>query len=208
MTLPTAQLTGQAAIDKARSRVGGQMAAAGYCLQFTRECYNVPAVYASALDAARACDAAHPGDRNPAPGSPVWFWTGSVYDHVCFYVGPDEVISTFNEDIRSFNGIASIEANFGGTYAGWGEHLNEHIVVVGSGPTPPEPTPEENEMPWFIRRNDGAIVIVGPTGVRGVTSAQWDVYNNLGMAVFPPGMGAMDPGPFDAVIASLGGIVG
>jgi len=130
-----------------------------------------------------------------------------VYDHVCFYVGPNEVISTFNEQIRSFNGISSIEANFSGTYVGWGEDLNEYQTLVG-GETPPEPIPEENDMPWFIRRSDGAIVIVSPTGVRTVTSVQWDVYNNLGLAVFPPGMGSMDPGPFNEIVNSLGGIVG
>src|SRR4051812_38971828 len=207
MTLPIAPRTGAAAIDAARGRVGGTMPAAGYCLQFVRECYGIPAVYASALDAARACNTPHAGDRNPDPGTPVWFWTSSVYDHVAFYVGPHEVISTFNEQIRTFDGIGGIEANFAGTYAGFGWDLNEHTVFVPDGPPAP-PEQEDDEKPWFIRRNDGAIVIVGPTGVRGITAAQWDVYNNLGMAVFPPGMGAMDPGPFDAVIASLGGIVG
>lgn len=206
MSLPIAPLTGQAAIDKARSRVGGTMPASGYCLQFTRECFAVPAVYASARDAGLAVNVGH-RDREPAPGSPVWFLTSSVYDHVCFYVGPNEVISTFNEQIRSFNGISSIEANFSGTYVGWGEDLNEYQTLVG-GETPPEPIPEENDMPWFIRRSDGAIVIVSPTGVRTVTSVQWDVYNNLGLAVFPPGMGSMDPGPFNEIVNSLGGIVG
>jgi len=185
------------------------MPAAGYCLQFVRECYAVPAVYASALDAAQACNTPHPGDRNPPPGTPVWFWTSSVYDHVAFFVGPHEVISTFNEDIRSFDGIGGIEANFDGTYAGYGWDLNEHQVYIPTGPPePPTPLPQEDDMPWFIRRVDGAIVIVGPTGVRTVTAVQWDVYNNLGLAVFPPGMGAMDPGPFNEVVNSLGGIVG
>jgi len=210
MTLPTAPLTGDAAIREARSRVGGQMAAAGYCLQFVRECYRVPAVYASALDAARACTTGFPGNRDPDPGTPVWFWTSSVYDHVAFYVGPHEVISTFNEDIRSFDGIDGIEANFGGTYAGYGWDLNEHQVYVPTT-TPPTPPQEDDDMPgtpWFIRRNDGAIVIVSPTGVRTVTAVQWDVYTNLGIATFPAGMGAMDPGPFDEVVASLGGLVG
>jgi hypothetical protein len=186
------------------------MPAAGYCLQFTREVYGVPAVYGSAVDAARACNTPHPGDRNPPPGTPVWFWSSSPYDHVAFYVGPHEVVSTFNADIRTFDGIGGIEANFGpGTkYAGWGWDLNEHQVYLPAGPGPePEEEDDVPGKPWFIRRNDGAIVIVSPTGVRSVSAVQWDVYGNLGVAVFPPGMGAMDPGPFDQVVASLGGIV-
>jgi hypothetical protein len=183
------------------------MAAAGYCLQFVRECFAVPAVYASALDAGQAVHVGHRDDRNPAPGTPVWFRTPSVYDHVAFYVGPSEVISTFNADIRSFPGIASIEASFDGTFVGWGEDLNEHQVLVAATP-PPEPPEEEDDMPWFIRRNDGFIVIVGPTGVRGVTFEQWQTYTNLGYATFKPGFDGMDPGPFDVIIASLGGIVG
>jgi hypothetical protein len=207
VSLPVAPRTGDAAIAAARARVGGQMAAAGYCLQLVRECYGVPAVYASAIDAAQACRTPHVGDRNPPPGTPVWFWTSSVYDHVAFYIGPHEVVSTFNEDIRTFDGIAGIEASFAGRYAGFGFDLNEHQVYVPTT-TAPDPPPEEDDMPWFIRRNDGAIVIVSPTGVRPVTSTQWDVYANLGLAVFPPGMGAMDPGPFNEVVNSLGGIVG
>lgn len=67
-------------------------------------------------------------------------------------------------------------------------------------------TPPEDTMPWFMRSKAGAIVIVGPTGVRLLTPAQWSTWRNLG-AVLAPGMGALDPGPFQAVVASLGGIV-
>lgn len=72
----------------------------------------------------------------------------------------------------------------------------------------PEPDPWEDTMPWFIRRRDGAIVIVSGGVVRPVTAVQWDVFTNLGMARFPPGMDNMDPGPFDEVVRALGGIVG
>lgn len=211
MSLPVAPYTGQAAIDVARSRVGGTMPASGYCLQFTRECYGVPAVYGSAIDAARACNAPHPYDWNPEPGTPIYFWTSSQYDHVCVYIGPNEVISTFNEEIRSFNGISSIEANFGGTYAGWGEDLNEYQVYVPSTTPPtPEPPPEQedDDMPWFIRRTDGLICVVGPTGVRSLTAMQWEIYGNLGWQTkMPPEMSNLDVGPFNELVASLGGIV-
>jgi hypothetical protein len=207
VNLPTAPRIGDAAIQAARSRSGGSMPASGYCLQFVRECYGVPAVYGSAVDAARACDAPHPGDRNPPPGTPVWFWSSSVYDHVAFYVGPHEVISTFNADIRTFDGIGGIEANFGaGTaYAGWGEHLNEHIVwAPGTGPAPEE---EDDDMrPMLIRQDNGTVALVGPKGVRAITPAELETWWNLGYR-YSPGMEAMQAGPFAAVVSSLGGWV-
>lgn len=60
--------------------------------------------------------------------------------------------------------------------------------------------------PWFFRAKSGAIVIVGPTGVRQLHPDQWKVWTNLGYSL-APGMGAMDPGPFAAVIDSLGGLI-
>jgi Domain of unknown function (DUF1906) len=68
-------------------------------------------------------------------------------------------------------------------------------------------TPLEDAMrPWFIRAKTGAIVIVTPTGVRAVDPATWTVWRNLGFGL-AKGMDAMDPGPFGAILASLGGLV-
>lgn len=130
--------TGDDAIAYARSRVGGTMPASGYCLQFVRECFAVPAYYASAIDAWNAAPDKHPGDRFPPPAVPLYFATPSVYDHVTFCVSVDEVISTFNADIRSFGGIGSIEANFDGTYLGWAESINTVTIYTGGNP-PPNP---------------------------------------------------------------------
>lgn len=210
MTLPTAGRTGTAAIEYARSRSGGTMPASGYCLQFTRECYAVPAVYGSAVDAAQACDAPHPGDRNPPAGVPIWFWTPNVYDHICFYVGPHEAISTYNDRVKTFDGIAGIEANFGpgggpgAIYAGWGEHLNEHIVYTGDQPPPDEG--DDDVRPMLIRDEHGTVAIVTPVGVRAITPAQLETWWNLGYR-YSPGMEAMQAAPFQEIVASLGGWV-
>lgn len=116
--------TGQAAIDYARSRVGGTMPASGYCLQFVRQCFDIPSYYASAIDAWNGSTTQHPGDRNPPPAVPLFFASPSVYDHVVFGVSASECISTFNADIRSFAGIADIERQFSASYLGWTEDLN------------------------------------------------------------------------------------
>jgi hypothetical protein len=77
-----------------------------------------------------------------------------------------------------------------------------------SRPAPAQPTaPLEDTMkPWFARCKDNTIVIVGPTGVRKLTGPQWQTWTNLGYKL-EPNMQAMDVGPFNAMIASLGGIV-
>jgi hypothetical protein len=137
--------TGDEAIAYARSRVGGTMPASGYCLQFVRQCFDVGSYYASAIDAWNGAPDQHPGDRNPPPAVPLFFATPSVYDHVTFCASTSEVISTFNADIRSFSGIASIEANFNGTYLGWTESINGVTVYTGGGTRPMPGPPEEND---------------------------------------------------------------
>lgn len=137
--------TGDEAISYARSRVGGTMAASGYCLQFVRQCFDVGSYYASAIDAWNGAPDKHPGDRDPPPAVPLFFATPSAYDHVTFCAaqGGAEIISTFNADIRSFGSISSIEANFTGTYLGWTESINGVVIWNGGGSVGPIPVPPE-----------------------------------------------------------------
>jgi hypothetical protein len=110
------------------------MPASGYCLQFVRECFDVAACYGSAIEAWNASQYPHPGDRNIPPGVPVYFLSPSVYDHVVFGVSSGELITTFNEDIRSYGGdaIAGIERDFDAQYLGWAEDINR-VRVYDSG---------------------------------------------------------------------------
>lgn len=121
--------TGQPAIDYARGRVGGTMPDSGLCLQFTRQCFEVPSYYYSAIDAWNAAVRPHPGDRNPPPGVPVYFRSASVYDHVAFYISAGEIVTTWNDDIRSYS-FARMEADYG-PYLGWAEDINRVTVWLG-----------------------------------------------------------------------------
>jgi hypothetical protein len=128
--------TGDEATSAALARVGSTMPAAGYCLQFTRENFQIPPLYASAIDAWNAADHPHPDDRNPPPAVPVWFWSSSIYRHVAFHVGGGQVVTTFNEDIRLFGSLGEMESVYG-PYMGWAYNdLNDHDV-----------TPEDDTMP-------------------------------------------------------------
>lgn len=143
--MPTASLTGQAAIDEAASRVGGTMPDSGLCLQFTRQCYAVPSLYYSAIDAWNGAVEQHPDDRNPPPSAPVWFWSSSPYRHIAFHLGGGRYATTFNAEVREY-GLASMEDIYG-PLMGWAPDLNAYSLrPPGGGPTPP-PTTGGDDMP-------------------------------------------------------------
>jgi hypothetical protein len=125
-------------------------------------------------------------------------------------VGHDQVSRVFKRSDHWDPGLAFPWAGF---LARVGAILgNTRLPIPTTVPTTPppavKPAPQEDTTmkPWFFRAKTGAIVIVTPTGVRGVSKEQWTVWVNLGFRV-EPNMQALDPGPFAAVLASLGGLV-
>ena len=137
--------TGQAAIDYANGCIGENVMPAGYCLQFTRECFAVPALYGSAIDAWNATSWPHPGDRNPPPAVPVWFATPSVYDHVCIRTEDAYVVSTVNDDVRRFTDISDIERVFDAEFLGWSEDINS-VRVYQHQQEEEDMTPEQAQQ--------------------------------------------------------------
>lgn len=123
--------TGQAAIDAANAHVGINMAAAGYCLQFTRECFDVGPVYGSAIDAWNGARLKHPGDRAVPPAVPVFFNSSSPYEHVCISTEAGTYVSTFNAEVRKYSSLSAVENTFG-PYLGWSEDLNGVTVYASA----------------------------------------------------------------------------
>lgn len=160
--------TGQAAIDYARSRVGANaMPASGYCLQFVRECFDVASYFGSAIDAWNGANVRHEGDRNPPPAVPLYFSSPSIYDHVVFWCGNDEIITTFNDDVRQYigNAIADVERDFDAQLLGWAEDINR-VTVYSGGAQPGPPVValgDEEEMRLIRVSQDGRIFLVTPT---------------------------------------------
>lgn len=141
MTQPMAPRPGQAGADYARSRVGSYMPDSGLCLQCTRQNFDIPSYYISAIDAWHAADNRHPGDRNPPVGVSVWFDSSSIYGHVATAVGGGDIVTTFNAEIRLFGSISQMEGTFG-PYMGWANDVNEMLTQpTGSTPTPIPPVP-------------------------------------------------------------------
>jgi len=114
-----------------------------------------------------------------------------------------------NTNARRFAGIASPcdGSIFHGTLANLQALSTSGLKPAPSIPTPAPSAPTEDDMkPWFFICKDGRACIVTPTGVHSLTVAQLGVWHNLGY-VPAPGMGAMDPGPFQVIIDSLGGLI-
>lgn len=201
MAMPTAPLTGQPSIDYARGTIGGHMPDSGLCLQYTRQNYEVPSKYASAIDAWNAATEQHPGDANPPPSAPVWFHSSSVYRHIAYHLGDGQYATTFNADIRQMSFQSML--NTFGPLIGWAPDLNGYSLRPATLPTPP-PDDQEDDMlrPMFLRRKDGAMVVIAGNGAKALSFDHWQVWQNLGYTVTHD---EMDPGPFDALIEDMGG---
>jgi len=145
------------------------------------------------------------------PGAYIYFDIGA-YGHIA--VAVDDGSGMGSARIQVPWGINAGEtdlgayiAQTGATPLGWSyDNAGNTFPYEPAGGTTPPPR-EDDLMPWFIRASNGTVVIVTPVGPRYVTPEQLRVYADLGQVKYPPGMDAMDEGPFNAVIASLGGIV-
>lgn len=146
---------GQAAIDYTMSRVGNGppppagMPDSGLCLAFTRDDFAVAALHSSAINAWNASPTQHPGDRNPPPAVPVWFWTASPYRHVAFHTGGGQVVSTYNDDVRVYASLAEVERVFGGPYMGYAYDINGVTIYYPDDGTS---TPGERERTMELIR--------------------------------------------------------
>lgn len=114
----------------------------GMCLQFVRgPCWEVPAVFGSAIDAWNGARHKHPGDRNPPKGAPC-FYRGGKYGHVVI-AKADPIRST---DCKTGGRVSDAalswcEDAWGYTYLGWTEDLNGVDLPLGGDD-------EMNEDDW------------------------------------------------------------
>lgn len=199
--LPDAERTGEQAVAAAWDSLGVDvMPDSGLCLQYVRGDFLIPAWYASAIDAWNAAHDRHDGDQDPPAGVPYWFDSTSIYGHVAFHLGAGRFATTYNDDVRDLS-WQDMRAIYGPPM-GWAGSLNEHDVIPDVAPTP-EPEPEDDDMrPMFLRRKDGAMVVIAGNGAKPLSFDHWQVWQNLGYHVTHD---EMDPGPFDALIEDLGG---
>lgn len=142
------------AADYARQRAnsGEDMAASGYCLQFTRENYPIGSYYYSAIDAWNASQYPHPGgnpDSVPA-GYPGYWKSSSPYRHVAVCLGDGTHATVFNEEIEIRS--TSDMVRYFGPWIGWAEDLNTVFIPAGSTPPPPGGGGGDSDM-FMIRNN-------------------------------------------------------
>lgn len=119
------------AVDNANARTSYDT---GMCQQFVRGvCWEVPAVFGSAIEAWDGARHKHPGDRNPPKGAPL-FYRGGQYGHAVLA----KVDGQRGTDCPSSGRVSDAplswpESSWGYTYLGWTEDLNGVDLPLGGG---------------------------------------------------------------------------
>lgn len=114
----------------------------GMCQKYVRDqCWRVPSLYGSAIDAWNGAEYKHPGDRTPPKGAPVYY-RGGQYGHAVLSVGGGRIRST---DCTTASHVGEVdvswvENHWGYAYLGWTEDINGVHVMRGH-------LEEEDDMP-------------------------------------------------------------
>lgn len=110
----------------------------GYCLRFTRLCFNVAAKYPSAKEAWRNAKHRHAaGTKRPPRAVPVYFLApGLPYGHVAFSAGLGYVYTTDYPRVSrvALVAISELERAWNCQMVGWAEDINDVRIW-----TPPPP---------------------------------------------------------------------
>lgn len=109
----------------------------GYCLQFTREAYNIPSKYESAIDAWNAAKHKHPTSSTSGipSGVPIFLdKASSEYGHVAVYAGGGKMVTTHESTNKIGEDSVSQWVNeYGYTILGWSDDLNGVTIPDDSG---------------------------------------------------------------------------
>lgn len=106
--------------------------ATGMCQMFVRDqCWKVPSLYGSAIEAWNGAAEKHPGDRTPPVGAPCYYRGGQYGHAVCFTY--DQIRSTDCQTTGKVSevDVAWIETHWGYTYLGWTGDINGVSLPLG-----------------------------------------------------------------------------
>lgn len=120
----------------------------GMCQKFVRDqCWRVPSLYGSAIEAWNGAREKHPGDRTPPNGAPVYY-SGGQYGHAVIYChGGIRSTDCHSSGYVSDTDLAWPERAWGYRYLGWTGDINGVDLPLGGTP-PPEP---EDDVPEYVR---------------------------------------------------------
>jgi hypothetical protein len=128
----------------------------GMCQKFVRgQCWEVPSLYGSAIEAWNGAREKHPGDRTPPNGAPVYY-RGGQYGHAVIYChGGIRSTDCQSSGRVSDTDLGWPERNWGYEYLGWTGDINGVDLPLGGGAD----EPKEDDMPEYVHTSlDGATV--------------------------------------------------
>lgn len=108
----------------------------GYCQMFVRDqCWRLPSLYGSAIEAWNGARYKHPGDRHPPIGAPC-FYRGGQYGHVVIYTAGAGTAVMRSTDCPTNGHVSEADLDWPSrawnhTYLGWTEDLNGVRLPLG-----------------------------------------------------------------------------
>lgn len=120
----------------------------GMCQKFVRgQCWEVPSLYGSAIEAWHGAREKHPGDRTPPNGAPVYY-EGGQYGHAVIFCHGG-IRST---DCQSGGRVSDTDLdwpvrNWGYRYLGWTGDINGVDLPLGGADTD---EPKDDDMPEYV----------------------------------------------------------
>lgn len=117
--------------------------APGMCLQWSRQCAAIAALYPDAATAWRYAHHRHKGNRD-VPRGAMAYWVGGSkgYGHIAVGVGNGKVRSTDAGGagkVRTID-VGWVETHWGMPYVGWADNVND-VIIPGVGE-------EMNDADW------------------------------------------------------------
>lgn len=127
--------TGSSAKAFALSKVGSHVVP-GYCLVFTRTCFNIAAKYPSAISAWNNAKKRHTDKPPSGAVVPVFFHSASQYRHVAIALGDGRVVTVNGTNVQTYSSIDALARSWNAPYIGWSEDLNGVTVYTKPKPKP------------------------------------------------------------------------
>jgi hypothetical protein len=138
----------------------------GWCLRFSRNAWQLPALYPDAITAWRQTPTQHRHTwSSRPPAGAVVYWEGGAHGHIAISDGTGYVYTTDypRKDFVGHVRIGTIEQAWGMTPLGWCDYLNGSMLPL-TVPRPDDPPAPGTTQPLPIKTKGEPMLIHKTTG--------------------------------------------